>query len=97
MGGLQNRRVGDWLSKCQVGRTKPSHRLVLLPAIDKPGYFGFYLSGVSLDLDALVADEQALRLMLRERVGERKDLVFGKIDTVTAYKYAIATSSQRAF
>ena len=96
MGGLQNRRVGDWLSKCQVGRTKPSHRLVLLPAIDKPGYFGFYLSGVSLDLDALIEDEQALRLMLRERV-EREDIVFGKIDTVTAYKYAIATSSQPAF
>ena len=69
---------------------------MLLPAIDKPGYFGFYLSGVSLDLDALVADEQALRLMLRERV-EREDIVFGKIDTVTAYKYAIATSSQPAF
>ncbi|EPS96865.1 hypothetical protein FOMPIDRAFT_138137 [Fomitopsis schrenkii] len=59
--------------------------LMLLPTIEKPGYFGFFLSGGALDLKRLVTDEQALRHLLRKRV-DREDLVFGRIDFVIAYR-----------
>lgn len=58
---------------------------MLLPTIEKPGYFGFFLSGGALDLKRLVTDEQALRHLLRKRV-DREDLVFGRIDFVIAYR-----------
>lgn len=57
----------------------------MVPTIERPGHFGFLLSGGELNLERLVTDEQALRHLLRERV-DRADLVFGSIDTVAAYK-----------
>lgn len=92
MGVFHNHCVSDSLFNCRVVCTKPSCRLMMLPAIDKPGYFGFYLGGrtLDIDLDTLVADEQALRLALRKQV-DREDLVFGKIDNVTSYRSVVST------
>ena len=55
---------------------------------EKPGYFSFFFTGTGRgypDIPKLLADEEALREALRERI-ERSDIVFGKFEAVSPWR-----------
>lgn len=56
--------------------------LILIPT-EKPGYFGFIATGEDLDMAKLLADEEGLRQVFRQRV-ERQDLEFGELEAVSS-------------
>ena len=56
---------------------------------EKPGYFSFFFTGNGReppDIAKLVEDEEALRTAFRERI-ERNDIVFGKFEAVSSWRY----------
>lgn len=62
----------------------PCLSLILIPT-EKPGYFGFIVTGEDLDMAKLLVDEEGLRRVFRQRV-ERQDLAFGELEAVSSFR-----------